>query len=88
MVPEYPQIVRSLAGHDKGELFCVLSADGPICCFAMANGAELSPPSGKRPCIRQTPGTFDTPYWTGSGRESPSQTERCGGRWPLSELRN
>lgn len=40
------QIVRSLAGHDKGELFCVLDTDGAY--LLLADGKRRKTASPKR----------------------------------------
>ena len=72
------QIVRSLAGHDRGGLFCVLDTDG----------GSWRTPNGKRRFIPPPPVISSTLSWISSGQAGTYPTETYGGRWPLSELRN
>ena len=72
------QIVRSLAGHDRGGLFCVLDTDGPYLLLC----------DGKRRFIPPPPVISSTLSWISSGQAGTYPTETYGGRWPLSELRN
>ena len=48
MTPELPRIVRSLAGHDKGELFCVLDADGPYLLLCDGKRRRAEAPKRKK----------------------------------------
>ena len=61
MVPEYPQIVRSLAGHDKGELFCVLSADGPYLLLCDGKRRRIESPKRKKAVHTADAGDFRHP---------------------------
>ena len=48
MCMERAQIVRSLAGHDKGELFCVLDIDGEFLLLADGKHRKVESPKRKR----------------------------------------
>ena len=82
------QIVRSLAGHDRGGLFCVLDTEAPTCCSATGSGGSWRTPNGKRRFIPPPPVISSTLSWISSGQAGTYPTETYGGRWPLSELRN
>ena len=88
MAPEHPRIVRSLAGHDKGGLFCVLDEDGPYLLLCDGRRRKAESPKRKKAVHTAAAGDFHTPFWRSSGRVNPLPTERCGGRWPLSELKS
>ena len=76
------QIVRSLAGHDRGGLFCVLDTDGPYLLLCDGKRRKLENPKPPPPVISSTLS------WISSGQAGTYPTETYGGRWPLSELRN
>ena len=80
------QIVRSLAGHDRGGLFCVLDTDGPYLLLCDGKRRKLENP--KRRFIPPPPVISSTLSWISSGQAGTYPTETYGGRWPLSELRN
>ena len=82
------QIVRSLAGHDRGGLFCVLDTDGPYLLLCDGKRRKLENPNGKRRFIPPPPVISSTLSWISSGQAGTYPTETYGGRWPLSELRN
>ena len=42
------QIVRSLAGHDRGGLFCVLDTDGPYLLLCDGKRRKLENPKRKK----------------------------------------
>ena len=42
------QIVRSLAGHDRGGLFCVLDTDGPHLLLCDGEAAEAGEPQAEK----------------------------------------
>ena len=71
------QIVRSLAGHDRGGLFCVLDTDGPYLLLCDGKRRKLENPKRKK-AVHTAP----------AGQAGTYPTETYGGRWPLSELRN
>ena len=48
MSMERAQIVRSRAGHDKGELFCVLDTDGEFLLLADGKHRKVESPKRKR----------------------------------------
>ena len=48
MSMERAQIVRSLAGHDKGELFCVMDTDGEFLLLADGKHRKVESPKRKR----------------------------------------
>ena len=48
MEMERAQIVRSQAGHDKGELFCVLDTDGEFLLLADGKHRKVESPKRKR----------------------------------------
>ena len=82
MAYEKAQIVRSLAGHDKGDVFCILDTEGPY--LLLADGKQPLP-SAKRPSMWLARENFTTRPWSVSGQERKQLTARSGGRWPLSE---
>ena len=88
------QIVRSLAGHDKGALFCVLDTDGGYLLLCDGKRRRLERPKRKKEKHTQLLGTLPQPrlaeFQAGisSGQAGTYPTETYGGRWPLSELRN
>ena len=45
---ERPGIVRSLAGHDRGGLFCVLGADGPYLLLCDGKRREVEAPKREK----------------------------------------
>ena len=54
------QIVRSLAGHDRGGLFCVLDTDGPYLLLCDGKRRKLENPKRKKavhtaPCPGSAP---------------------------------
>ena len=58
---ECGQIVRSLAGHDKGELFCVLDAEGGCLLLCDGRRRRLENPKRKREKHTQLLGTLPQP---------------------------
>lgn len=54
-------VVRSLAGHDKGALFCVLDTDGDFLLLADGKERKLTSPKRKRRKHVQRAGTTDHP---------------------------
>ena len=84
------QIVRSLAGHDRGGLFCVLDTDGPYLLLCDGKRRKLENPKRKK-AVHTAPAPpviSSTLSWISSGQAGTYPTETYGGRWPLSELRN
>lgn len=61
MAPEHPRIVRSLAGHDKGELFCVLDADGPYLLLCDGRRRKAESPKRKKAVHTVDAGDFQHP---------------------------
>lgn len=55
------QIVRSLAGHDKGQLFCVLDTDGEFLLLADGKHRRVDAPKRKRAKHAAPAGTFEHP---------------------------
>ncbi len=55
------QIVRSLAGHDRGELFCVLDTDGPYLLLADGKRRKAERPKRKKAMHAAFAGTFRHP---------------------------
>ena len=53
------QIVRSLAGHDRGGLFCVLDTDGPYLLLCDGKRRKLENPKRKKA------GTYPTETYGG-----------------------
>jgi hypothetical protein len=53
--------VRSLAGHDKGQLFCVIGTDGDFLWLADGKGRKLNAPKRKRRKHVQRLGPSDHP---------------------------
>lgn len=58
---EKAQIVRSLAGHDKGELFCVLDRDGPYLLLADGKRRRADRPKRKKAMHVAHAGEFHHP---------------------------
>lgn len=54
-------VVRSLAGHDKGTLFCVVDTDGDFLLLADGKERKLHAPKRKRRKHAQRAGTSDHP---------------------------
>ncbi len=83
------QIVRSLAGHDRGGLFCVLDTDGPYLLLCDGKRRKLENPKRKKAVHTAPAGDFQHPVLdqlrTGGKPNQPRHTEGAG---PLSELRN
>lgn len=55
------RIVRSLAGHDKGELFCVLEAQGPYLLLCDGKRRKLASPKRKKAVHTVPAGEFRHP---------------------------
>ncbi len=54
-------VVRSLAGHDKGTLFCVVNTDGDFLLLADGKERKLNSPKRKRRKHAQRAGLSDHP---------------------------
>ena len=54
-------VVRSLAGHDKGALFCVADTDGDFLLLADGKARKLSSPKRKRKKHALRAGSSDHP---------------------------
>jgi hypothetical protein len=54
-------VVRSLAGHDRGLLFCVTETDGDFLLLADGKGRKLNSPKRKRRKHVQRAGSSDHP---------------------------
>ena len=48
MAYEKAQIVRSLAGHDKGDVFCILDTEGPYLLLADGKRRKTAAPKRKK----------------------------------------
>ncbi len=55
------QIVRSLAGRDKGEVFCVLDTDGAYLLLADGKGRRVTAPKRKKRMHAAHAGQFGHP---------------------------
>ena len=55
------QIVRSLAGHDRGGLFCVLDTDGPYLLLCDGKRRKLENPKRKKAVHTAPAGDFQHP---------------------------
>ena len=55
------QIVRSLAGHDKGQLFCVMDTDGEFLILADGKTRRVEKPKRKRAKHAACAGAFEHP---------------------------
>jgi ribosomal protein L14E/L6E/L27E len=55
------QIVRSLAGHDRGELFCILDVDGDYLLLADGKRRKTAAPKRKKAKHAQCAGAFGHP---------------------------
>ena len=55
------QIVRSLAGHDKGEVFCVLDTEGAYLLLADGKGRRVAAPKRKKRIHAERAGRFEHP---------------------------
>ena len=58
---ERAQIVRSLAGRDKGELFCVLDTDGAYLLLADGKRRKTAAPKRKKAVHAASAGAFGHP---------------------------
>ena len=58
---EKAQIVRSLSGHDSGELFCVMSAEGERLLLADGKRRRVSSPKRKNEKHIAFVGSFEHP---------------------------
>ena len=58
---ERGDVVCSLAGHDKGALFCVVGTDGDFLLLADGKGRRLDSPKRKRRKHAQRAGMWDHP---------------------------
>ena len=58
---EHPGIVRSLAGHDRGGLFCVLGADGPYLLLCDGKRRRVEAPKRKKAVHTADAGAFQHP---------------------------
>ena len=58
---EKAQIVRSLSGHDRGRLFCVMSADGDRLMLADGKRRRVSSPKRKNEKHVVSAGSFEHP---------------------------
>ena len=56
-------VVRSLAGHDKGALFCVVDTDGGFLLLADGKERKLNTPKRKRVKHAQRAGQSDHPVF-------------------------
>ena len=56
-------VVRSLAGHDKGSLFCVVSTEGDFLLLVNGKERKLNSPKRKRVKHVQRAGTSDHPVF-------------------------
>jgi ribosomal protein L14E/L6E/L27E len=56
-------VVRSLAGHDRGQLFCVTETDGDFLLLADGKGRKLNSPKRKRRKHVQRAGPSDHPVF-------------------------
>ena len=79
------QIVRSLAGRDKGALFCVVGVEGDFLRLADGKTRKVTRPKRKRRSHAEYVGTGDHPFSGDWHRARPWETANCGGRWPPSK---
>ena len=61
MASRHPRIVRSLAGHDRGELFCVLDQDGPYLLLCDGKRRKAESPKRKKAVHTAPVGDFQHP---------------------------
>ena len=61
MVCANAQIVRSLAGHDKGELFCVINTDGAYLFLCDGKRRKMERPKRKKAVHTAFVGEFQHP---------------------------
>lgn len=55
------ELVRSLAGHDKGRVFCVTGADGPWLYLVDGKRRKLAAPKRKKKLHAEALGGFEHP---------------------------
>ena len=65
------RIVRSLAGHDKGELFCVTGVEGPFLLLCDGKHRRLSAPKRKKEKHTVSVGEFTHPTLEKLSRQEP-----------------
>ena len=61
MAAEHPRIIRSLAGRDKGMLFCVLDQDGPYLLLCDGRRRKVESPKRKKAVHTVDAGDFQHP---------------------------
>lgn len=61
MVCAQARIVRSLAGHDRGALFCVVDTDGPYLLLCDGKRRRLERPKRKKAVHTADAGAFSHP---------------------------
>ena len=79
------QIVRSLAGHDRGGLFCVLDTDGPYLLLCDGKRRKLENPKRKKAVHTAPAGDFQHPVLDSApDRREPIQPRHTegAGRFP------
>ena len=61
MAYEKAQIFRSLAGHDKGDVFCILDTEGPYLLLADGKRRKTAAPKRKKAVHVACAGEFHHP---------------------------
>jgi ribosomal protein L14E/L6E/L27E len=64
-------VVRSLAGHDRGELFCVVDVEEPYLLLCDGKGRRLARPKRKKRRHTAPAGDFDHPALGKLARREP-----------------
>lgn len=65
------ELVRALAGHDRGELFCVVGEEGDFLLLADGRRRRLCAPKRKKRRHTRTEGPFDHPTLQKLSRHEP-----------------
>ena len=65
------RIVLSLAGHDRGELFCVTGVEGPFLLLCDGKRRRLSDPKRKKEKHTASAGDFSHPTLKKLSRQEP-----------------
>ena len=84
---EKAQIVRSLRGHDSGELFCVMDVESGWLLLADGKRRRVNKPKRKNEKHVVLAGGGNTPPLKKSGWASLSATVSCARRWQPFETK-
>lgn len=64
-------VIRSLAGHDKGQVFCVIAVEEPYLLLCDGKRRRLAAPKRKKRMHTEAAGAFDHPALQKLRRQEP-----------------